>query len=39
MDDARDSAELAVNWLKEFPDGKARDSLEKLGKYIVDRDI
>ena len=33
------SIKNAIDFLKELPDGKDREILEKLGKYIVDRDL
>ena len=39
MDEARECSQKAVESLEKFPDGKERESLEKLGKYIVDRDL
>ncbi len=39
LDEARKCAEKAVQNLKVFPEGKEKDSLEKLGKYIIDRDL
>lgn len=39
MKDARSCTENAINSLEDFPSGKDRETLEKLGKYIVDRDL
>jgi len=39
MKEARSCSENAINSLEGFPSGKDRDTLEKLGKYIVDRDL
>ena len=39
LDEAMECAENAVNNLSDFPTGREKDSLEKLGKYIIDRDL
>jgi geranylgeranyl pyrophosphate synthase len=39
MDEARSSVHEANQILTGFPEGKDRDTLEDLGKYIVDRDL
>lgn len=39
LDEARICAKNAVYNLSEFPSGREKDSLEKLGKYIIDRDL
>jgi len=39
LDDARKCAENAVHNLSDFPTGREKDSLEKLGMYIIDRDL
>jgi geranylgeranyl pyrophosphate synthase len=39
LDEAKSCVEKALESLKGFPDGKNRDNLEKLGQYIVDRDL
>ena len=37
--EARECAETAVKILGDFPPGKEKNSLEKLGKYIIDREL
>lgn len=39
LDEARECAEKAVQYLSDFPAGREKDSLEKLGMYIIDRDL
>jgi len=39
LDEARKCAESAVHNLSDFPTGREKDSLEKLGTYIIDRDL
>lgn len=39
LDEARQCVDKAVHHLSEFPEGKERESLEKLGNYIIDRDL
>jgi geranylgeranyl pyrophosphate synthase len=39
LDEAKSCVDKALGSLKGFPDGKDRDNLEKLGQYIVDRDL
>ncbi|RLD07391.1 MAG: hypothetical protein DRI65_04765 [Chloroflexota bacterium] len=39
LDEARKCAENAVHNLSDFPTGREKDSLEKLGMYIIDRDL
>lgn len=39
LDEARRCAENAVQYLTDFPQGREKDSLEKLGMYIIDRDL
>jgi len=39
MEEARDCSKKALSVLEGLPEGKDRDTLEKLGKYIVDRDL
>ena len=39
LDEARQCVDKAVHNLSDFPEGKERESLEKLGKYIIDRDL
>lgn len=39
LDEARECAENAVHKLGDFPESREKDSLEKLGMYIIDRDL
>ncbi len=39
LDEARRCAANAVQNLTDFPQGREKDSLEKLGMYIIDRDL
>jgi geranylgeranyl pyrophosphate synthase len=39
LDEARLCTEKAVESLADFPAGRERESLEKLGTYIIDRDL
>jgi geranylgeranyl pyrophosphate synthase len=39
MEEARHCVEAAIKYLDGFPKGRERDSLENLGRYIVDRDL
>ena len=39
LGEARKCAENAVQNLSDFPAGREKDSLEKLGTYIIDRDL
>jgi geranylgeranyl pyrophosphate synthase len=39
MAEARTCTERAISSLEGFPGGKDRETLEKLGRYIVDRDL
>jgi geranylgeranyl pyrophosphate synthase len=39
MTEARRCIERAVSNLEDFPTGRERDSLEKLGRFIIDRDL
>ena len=39
LSEARICAENAVHNLREFPGGREKDSLERLGMYIIDRDL
>jgi geranylgeranyl pyrophosphate synthase len=39
MEDARNCIKSALTILKGLPEGKDRETLEKLGKYIIDRDL
>ena len=39
LDDARECAENAIRILGDFPASREKDSLEKLGKYVIDRDL
>ena len=39
MDEAKACIKKAVHSLEDFPEGKEKNSLEKLGSYIVDRDL
>ena len=39
LEEARDCVEKAVQNLEGFPDGKEKDALEKLGPFLLDRDL
>jgi geranylgeranyl pyrophosphate synthase len=39
LNEARETAENAVQHLRDFPPGREKDSLEKLVSYIIDRDL
>jgi len=39
LNDAKECAKNAVQNLRDFPVGREKDSLEKLGIYIIDRDL
>lgn len=39
LDEARVCAQTAVSHLSDFPAGREKDSLKKLGKFIIDRDL
>ena len=39
MEEARSCTEKALNSLEGFPSGKDRETLEKIGEYIVNRDL
>jgi len=39
LDEARECAKKAVKKLSDFPSSREKESLEKLGGYIIDRDL